>query len=148
MPDFLFKGEIKGASELAGSFDQLCGLLIDEARKAVQKGAITVSDYARLHHPYTDRTGLNTNSIMPDPVYIFSDSVECATGPHTDYGKYLELGTRHVGSREVFGKFSAALGGWRTRPYPYIAPALGAKTSDIQSLFDGIVPRAKARAGL
>lgn len=148
MSDLIFRGEIKGASELAGNFDQLCGLLIDEAKQTVKKGATIVSDYARLHHPYTDRTGQNTNSIMPDPVFIFTDSVECDAEPHTDYGKYLEFGTRHEGSREVFGKFSAALGGWRTRPYPYMAPALDAKTSDMQSLFDGIVPRAKARAGL
>ena len=148
MPDFIFRGEIKGASELAGSFEQFSALLISEAKTAVQKGAIQIGDYARLHHPYKDRSGINTNSILPDPVFVYADSVECSSGPHTDYGKYLELGTRHIGSHEVFGKFAAHLGGWRTRPYPYMAPALEAMRPGIQSIFDGIVPRAKKKAGL
>jgi hypothetical protein len=149
MADFVFKYEVTGIPELTGKLDMFPKYLVEEAKKGVYYGAFEVANYAKLHHPYNDRTQVNTQSIQPDSVKVNADSVECAAGPHTAYGKYLELGTRNIGSREVSGKFGAGTnGGWRMRPRPYMGPALEASRENIYTILDGVLPRAKARAGL
>ena len=138
--------KIEGAKEFGDNLENMARFVVEEAKRAVYFGALAIGTYAANNHPYQDRKGLNTASIFPNPVKVGTDAIECSTGPHTEYGRYLEEGTRHEGSGSIMGKYFG--GGYRTKPYPYMKPALDASEALVVSILSNVLPRAKARAGL
>ncbi len=87
-----------------------------------------VSNFAKANHPYTDRTGNLTKSVMPGRITIENTSITAevrAGDKFAEYASYVELGTS------------------RSRPYPFLFPALMAHKAEFRGVIQNAVRESK-----
>ena len=76
---------------------------IYQACAAIQ--ALVIND-ARANHPYTDRTGHLTQSIMAGVVTVSDENVTAEVKAEKEYASFVEMGTS------------------RSKPFPFLLPAV------------------------
>ena len=97
-----------GREELVHNIAKFGDKLVDRLATAVEITQAQIINYARLNHPYTDRTQQLTLSLQPGPIALAHDQVAGDVIADKDYASYVELGTS------------------KSRPYPFLYPALAA----------------------
>ncbi len=101
-------GELLGRDKMVQNLSKFEVHFVDRLVDAVEITQALVSNFAKATHPYTDRTGQLTNSIQPGRVQISDKRVEGEIRADKSYASFVELGTS------------------RSRPYPFLHPALTA----------------------
>lgn len=100
------KVEIKGMDQLVRNLSRYPNELLKGVVAAVQITQARIVNDARADHPYVDRTGNLTNSIMPGEVDITDDEVTAYVEARMQYASFVEFGTS------------------RAKAYPFLTPAM------------------------
>jgi len=125
------KIKVEGASK---SFVMLGGQVIADKAKAEFVGGTMPPPWQGPNFPHpTMHSGFLRNSIRVDAVVKTGAGWMSTTGPHSVYGRRIELGYTGTGSFPYY----------TTRPFPYLKPGLEKSKSALEDLFQRLVTTAQ-----
>lgn len=113
-----------GAEEVVLNLSKLAPRLVADLYQAADIATKAVADFAKLNHPYTDRTTNLTQSIQQGTIVILDSGVDATVEARQPYASFVEMGTS------------------RSKPYPFLWPAVAAK----QKLFFDLCAKAYKKA--
>lgn len=119
----MFSVTITGIPEAMLKLDLFEKLLIKELIEATDWSTITVRDFAKHNHPYHDWTQNLTNSIYMQPAKIEGNFIAGKVGAGMEYAAAVEFRTE------------------RSRPYPFLVPAIKQNETRIKQALEGTVKR-------
>lgn len=98
--------EVKGLDKLVKNISKYSDEVLKGVVAACQMTQARIVNDARNDHPYKDRTGNLTNSIVPGEVVIDDKEVTAYVQARMQYASFVEFGTS------------------RARAYPFLTPAM------------------------
>ena len=118
---------VEGLNQVEAGLKKYGENLMKELVDITGKVQALVVNEAKLHHPYTDRTGHLTDSIQVGPVLVSDKLIEGVVEARMEYASYVEFGTS------------------RAKPYPFMVPALLKNIPKFRASVNAAILRAKAK---
>jgi len=115
---------ITGLPQVLANLDRFEKIVEKEIMEAENYLGMKIRDFARSNHPYKDRTGNLTHSINVDPAKKEGAFITTKIFAGQEYAPPVEFGTS------------------RSRPYPFLFPALAAHETQAKQVMKGAVERA------
>lgn len=98
--------QISGMNEVAAGIKKYGDNVVEEIVTVAGKVQALVVNYAKQHHPYTDRTTNLTQSIQEGPITVSAKKIEAVVEARMEYASFVEFGTS------------------RSHAYPFMLPAV------------------------
>lgn len=119
----MFTITVTGIEKACLKLDLFEKLLVKELIEATDFSTIKVRDFAKQNHPYHDWTQNLTNSIYMLPAKVVGAFIIGKVGAGMSYAAAVEFGTK------------------RTRPYPFMLPALKQNQTLAEQTLKGTVKK-------
>lgn len=124
MAEKMLEMTITGLPQVLANLDRFEKIVEKEIKEAEDYLTIKIRDYAKHNHPYHDWTQNLTNSINMVPAKVEGNFIVGKVFAGMEYAAPVEFGTS------------------RSRPYPFMFPALAAHQIQAKQVMKGAVERA------
>lgn len=119
--------KIEGGEDLVRAVKRYGQNCIEEVKAITDIVQKRIVNDARSNHPYTDRTTNLTQSIQQGPVEVSDKKISGVVEARMEYASFVEFGTS------------------RSKPYPFMLPALLQNLPTFRASIQAAIKRARAK---